>query len=111
MKNTYETAFFLKNPCASAVVMTLVAKKSKKKQQINNPQTHLLALLSEWGNGLKDNTFMGKKKPNGADLTAFGILHSIKDLPAFQLVKETPRVYRWFTDVEAALGKTNNLNG
>src|SRR5436190_1240414 len=81
---------------SGAVVMTLVAKKSAKSQGIKDPEAHLKKCLGLWAEALGGKAFLGGKKPNGADLAAFGILRSIEGLPAFKFVEENKKVREWY---------------
>jgi len=85
---------------SGAVVMTLVAKKSAKSQGIKDPEAHLKKCLSLWAEAIDGNDYLGGKKPNGADLAAFGILRSIEGLPAFKFIEENKKVARWYRKVE-----------
>ena len=85
---------------SGAVVMTLVAKKSAKSQGIKDPEAHLKKCLGLWAEALGGKAFLGGKKPNGADLAAFGILRSIEGLPAFKFVEENKKVREWYRSVE-----------
>ncbi len=84
---------------SGALVMTLVAKKSAKSQGIQNPEEHFKNCLKDWEQALEDFKFLGREKPNGADLATFGILKSIENLPAFRFVRENTKVNSWYERV------------
>lgn len=86
---------------SGAVVMTMVAKKSAKSQGIQDPEAHLKACLKKWADALGKSDYLGGTKPNGADLSVFGILKSIEELPAFRHIRENDKVSRWFDRVES----------
>lgn len=85
---------------SGAAVMTMVAKKSAKSQNISDPEKHVAACLAQWAQALQDRPFLGNTKPNGADLAVFGILKSIETFPAFRYVREQPKVYEWYQRVD-----------
>jgi len=81
---------------AGAFVMTKVAKKSAKKQNITDPTNHLKMCLAAWGDALGNRDFLEGDKPCGADMAVYGIILSVYELPSFSLVKENRAVYQWF---------------
>ena len=85
---------------SGAAVMTLVAKKSAKQQKIENPEKHFVKCLKTWEEALEGNLFVGKKKPNAADLAAFGILRSVEKLEAFKWLRKNKLVHEWFNRLE-----------
>ncbi|MCB1148812.1 MAG: glutathione S-transferase N-terminal domain-containing protein [Chlamydiia bacterium] len=88
---------------SGAFAMYMVAKKSAKKQNIQDPVAHFKKALLTWSEALGSRKFLGGEKPNGADLANFGILRSIATLPAFRYVEETPRVHDWYKRIEGLL--------
>lgn len=86
-----------------AGVMTLVARKSAKSQGIEDPEAHLQTLLNTLGSFVKDKNFIGESKPNGADLSIFGVLKSIQRLSAFDFVRKQTAVFNWYQRVEQAI--------
>jgi microsomal prostaglandin-E synthase 2 len=87
---------------SGALVMTLVAKKSAKAQGITKPQKHLEQCLDQWAEALGEREYLGGDHPNGADLAVFGILRSIEEMPAFQLIQNHPAFFDWYQRVEGA---------
>lgn len=81
---------------AGAFVMTMVAKKSAKAQGIDEPQGHLKQLIDELGQGLNGDKFLGQGKPNAADLSIYGVLKAVEQLPAFDIIRKQPKVLRWY---------------
>lgn len=79
-----------------AIVMRIVARKSAKQQDISNPAAHLDACLEQWSTALEGKKFLGGDEPNAADLSVFGILHSVEKLSAFSAVKANPNVFAWY---------------
>ncbi len=90
---------------SGALVMKLVAKKSAKSQGITHPQHHLVSCLKKWAEAVGKGPFLGGETPNGADLAVFGILKSIKNMPAFDLIAQQPQVLTWFEKVERLTAK------
>jgi microsomal prostaglandin-E synthase 2 len=85
---------------SGAVVMTMVAKKSAKKKNIADPVRHFKNCLTEWEKALEGGKYLNGHKANGADLAVFGILKSIRNLPAFKYVEENQTVYEWYQRIE-----------
>lgn len=89
-------------------VMWRVAKKSAKKQNITDPAAHFKGVLNQLHEGMKGSPFLGREKPNGADLAFFGILRSIEQLPAFAHVKGNKGVFDWYNRVQSAIQGKNS---
>lgn len=82
---------------AGAFVMSLVAKKIKKRLGIENPNVYLDKKIEEWAAGLSGRDFMGGTKPNGADAAVYGISRVIAHLKAGQAFQKNPIFWAWFT--------------
>lgn len=67
---------------SGALVMTLVAKKIKKREGIDNPESFLKQKSKEWAEGLSGRPFMGGENPGAADIAVYGILQAVAGLPA-----------------------------
>ncbi len=80
---------------SGAFIMTLVAKKIRKREQINDPDLFLKERAGEWAKGLGGRPFMGGEKPNGADLAVFGITRSVEGLRAGKTLEESPVFADW----------------
>lgn len=80
---------------SGAIVMKMVAKKSKERQNIEDPERKIDDLISEWEESLAGNEFMGGSQPNAADAAVFGITLSTKGLPAWKLFKQHPGYFSW----------------
>lgn len=85
---------------SGTIVMKIVAKKIAKKYNITDPKKYLTDLLIEWENTLKGKDFMGKTRPNGADIAIFGVLESIETLPSFEIIKANTKVYQWYSSLK-----------
>jgi microsomal prostaglandin-E synthase 2 len=75
--------------------MTLVAKKIKKREQIQDPGLFLKEKINEWVEGLAGRPFMGGQTPNGADLAVVGIMQSVAELPAGKPLQENQEFDAW----------------
>ncbi|NCN27059.1 hypothetical protein GW915_05735 [bacterium] len=80
---------------SGALVMKMVAKKSKERQNITDPKQHIEDLVSEWEEALAGNEFMGGSTPDASDAAVFGITLSTKGLPAWKLFKGHPGYFSW----------------
>jgi microsomal prostaglandin-E synthase 2 len=89
---------------SGAAIMTLVAKKIKKREGIVRPDLFLKEKASEWAEGLKGRPFMGGEKPNGADLAVFGITRVVWELCAGKVLRENRAFTDWFNRVAALTG-------
>ncbi len=86
---------------SGAFVMTLVAKKIKKRENIDNPDLFLTRMSQEWVSGLGGKPFMGGEKPNGADLAVFGITRSVEGLRAGGRLQENPGFASWMKRMQS----------
>jgi len=82
---------------SGAFIMTLVAKKIRKREQIESPAAFLKQKAAEWAGALNQKPFMGGAQPNGADLSVFGITRAVDGLPAGAALEENPDFSAWFT--------------
>lgn len=89
---------------SGALVMKMVAKKSKEKLGIADSEAHFKTLLAAWSQGLAGKDFMGGENPNGADLAVFGITMSISGLPAASLPSQDAGFGAWLGRMESATG-------
>ena len=87
---------------SGAFVMWMVAKKRK----VENPEEYFQKCLQEWVSAIGDNAYLGGEKPNGADLAVWGILRSVKDLPAFEQVLKNERALKWFNLIQSQMVQT-----
>lgn len=89
---------------SGALVMKMVAKKSKESQGIADPTEHFKTLLGQWGEGLGGAPFMGGAQPNGADLSVFGITMSLSGLPATAILGQDAKFWTWFDRMQGLTG-------
>ena len=85
---------------SGAFIMSLVAKKIKKREQIDDPEEFLKQKAGEWAAGLGNRKFMGGDSPNGADLAVHGIFQAVADLPAGKTMRENPAFDAWLGRME-----------
>ncbi len=88
---------------SGAFVMTLVAKKIKKRENIDNPDLFLTRMSQEWASGLGENSFMGGVVPNGADLAVYGITRAVEGLRAGDRLQENPGFGSWMKRMRVAV--------
>ncbi len=91
---------------SGAFVMTLVAKKIKKRRSIEDPAAFLRQKTGEWAAGLQGRPFMGGDKPGAADIAVFGISRIVAPLAAGKIFRENPAFWDWLhrMSVETTLG-------
>jgi microsomal prostaglandin-E synthase 2 len=89
---------------SGALIMTLVAKKIKKRRSIEDPKAFLRKKVSEWSEGLEGRPFMGGDKPNGADMAVFGISRIVANLEAGKIFNESPAFMSWFNAMSKQTG-------
>lgn len=80
---------------SGALVMKMVAKKSKERQNIQDPAEHLQKKMDEWVNALEGKAFRGGMAPDISDAAVYGITLSMKGLPAYALTQKNPDFYAW----------------
>ncbi len=85
----------LKVKYAGALVMKLVAKKSKKTQNIDDPRAHIKTLIQEWATAVGSNPFRGGATPDITDAAVYGVTLSVKGLPAYSVMTEVPAFAAW----------------
>jgi len=86
---------------SGAGVMVMVAKKSRERQGIQDPDAHFTSLLSEWVHKLNGRDFAGGDRPNGADAAVYGITMSVSGLPAARWVRANPQFSAWVSRMES----------
>ncbi len=71
--------FFIR--LGGAVVMPKVARKMKKKHQIDDASGEFSAAIDHWvTEGLAEQAFFGGQQPNQVDTSVFGVLYSVNGL-------------------------------
>lgn len=87
---------------SGAFVMTLVAKKIAKRLSIEDPAAFLTAKGKEWTDGLAGKSFISGSQPCGADIAVFGIIRSVWDLNAGEILKSNTLFEKWYQRMESA---------
>lgn len=88
---------------SGAFAMTLVAKKIRKREGIEQPDTFLKQKVGEWSEGLKGQPFMGGSAPNGSDLAVFGICRVVAGLRAGKLFEENQEFDAWMKRMQESV--------
>ena len=86
-----------------AFIMSLVAKKIKKRENIVNPYEFLQTKSREWTDGLDGRSFMGGSRPNGADLAVYGIFQSVSGLKAGETICANADFKAWLDRMNEAM--------
>lgn len=82
---------------SGAMVMTLVAKKIRKRLQIEDAHAFLAQMIQEWsGEALNGKDYCGGSEPNAADIAVFGICKTVAELQAGKLFKANPVFIGWY---------------
>ena len=80
---------------SGAAVMTLVAKKIRKRRGIADPDAFLRGKVREWVDGLAGKLFMGGNRPNAADIAVYGISRVVAKLSAGKIFSEDTAFSAW----------------
>lgn len=89
-----------------APIMQIVAKKLKKKHNIDNERKAIFECIDEWMNEIKDKKFHGGNEPDLADLAVYGGLLSIEGLKTFnETFEHNKNVGVWYDRVKQELNK------
>lgn len=91
---------------SGALIMTLVAKKIKKREGIEDPKGFLQVKAAEWAEGLKSRPFMGGDTPNGADLAVYGITRSVSGLEAEKVLQGNIAFAQWQKRMDSQVKKS-----
>ena len=89
---------------SGAFVMTLVARKIKKREGIEDPARFLREEAAEWAAGLGRRPFMGGENPGPADIAVFGFLRAIHGLSAEKILLENAAFTDWRNRMGPRLG-------
>lgn len=100
------TQFWIK--FVGGFVMTMVAKKLKRKLGVENAEEYFKTTLAFLAREISDNGFLGLERINAADLANYGILKSVENLPAFELVKANEKIYLWYQRVHRHIIASKN---
>ncbi|POM73587.1 Prostaglandin E synthase [Phytophthora palmivora] len=93
---------------AGAVVMYLIAKRSKKKYNIDDERQALYTALDSWVDAIGDKRpFLGGEEPNMADLSVFGVLRAMHGLDTYNDMMRETNIEPWFTRMTAKVGASS----
>lgn len=95
---------------SGAMIMYLVAKRSKKKYGIEDERVALYAALNAWVDAVGDRPFLGGHAPNMADLSVFGVLRAIQGLQTFDDMMQHVSIEPWFTRMAATVGASMRVS-
>jgi microsomal prostaglandin-E synthase 2 len=97
---------------AGAVIMYLVAKRSKKKYEIDDERQALYDALGCWVDAVGDKRlFLGGDEPNMADLSVFGVLRAMHGLDTYNDMLRETNIEPWFTRMTAKVGPSSRTTG
>ena len=83
------------------VAMYFIGKRLKKRHNLKDDvRESLYDAVNTWTKALKGRKYMGGDKPNLADLSVFGVLHSIEGTQAFSDLLMLTKVKRWYLAVK-----------
>ncbi|KAE9105727.1 hypothetical protein PF005_g15477 [Phytophthora fragariae] len=90
-----------------AVIMYLIAKRSKKKYGIEDERQSLYSALGSWVEAIGDKRpFLGGDEPNMADLSVFGVLRAMHGLDTYNDMMRETNIEPWFTRMTAKVGSS-----
>lgn len=93
---------------AGAVIMYLIAKRSKKKYDIDDEREALYSALGSWVAAIGDKRlFLGGDEPNMADLSVFGVLRAMHGLDTYNDMMRETNIEPWFTRMTAKVGPSS----
>jgi microsomal prostaglandin-E synthase 2 len=96
---------------AGAAVMYLIAKKSKKKYEIEDERQALYEAVDAWLEAIgPQRAFLGGKEPNMADLSVFGVIRSVQGLDTFEDLMQNTQLKPWFTRMTEKVGPTSRVS-
>ncbi|OWY96711.1 Prostaglandin E synthase [Phytophthora megakarya] len=93
---------------AGAVVMYLIAKRSKKKYNIDDERQALYSALDSWVGAIGEKRpFLGGDEPNMADLSVFGVLRAMNGLDTYNDMMRETNIEPWFTRMTDKVGASS----
>ncbi|RMX69967.1 hypothetical protein KXD40_009656 [Peronospora effusa] len=93
-----------------AVVMYLIAKRSKKKYEIDDERQALYSALDNWVDAIGDKRpFLGGNEPNMADLSVFGVLRAMHGLDTYNDMMRETNIKPWFTRMMVKVGASSRI--
>ncbi|GLE09255.1 hypothetical protein PINS_up020864 [Pythium insidiosum] len=95
---------------SGAVIMYLIAKRSKKKYGIEDERQALYDALESWVSAVGDRAFLGGSVPNMADLSVFGVLRAMKGLQTFDDLMANTTIQPWFDRMTDRVGSSTRVS-
>lgn len=89
---------------SGALVMKMVAKKSKERQKIADPRANIKAYMNEFTKALDGKLYRGGSSPDITDAAVFGTILSVRGLPAYAVVREVPAFQAWMERMSEQTG-------
>ncbi|KAI5641360.1 glutaredoxin domain-containing protein [Phthorimaea operculella] len=85
-----------------AAAMWLISKRLKARHNIEDARQALYSSADKWMSAVKQKgtPFLGGQKPNLADISVYGILSSIEGCQAFQDLRNSTTIGKWYDDVK-----------
>ncbi|CAH0474399.1 unnamed protein product [Peronospora belbahrii] len=95
---------------AGAMVMYLIAKRAKKKYEIDDERLTLYSALKNWVDAIGDKRpFLGGQEPNMADLSVFGVLRAMHGLDTYNDIMRETDIAPWFTRMSLKVGPSSRI--
>lgn len=92
-----------------AFVMSMVSKKIKKREGIEDPAEFLRTKASEWSKGLGARSFMGGEEPSVSDIAVHGITRCVEGLNAGNILLENKEFASWYSRMNQKLNRKEVL--
>ncbi|KAL3634340.1 hypothetical protein CASFOL_021394 [Castilleja foliolosa] len=94
---------------AGAAAMYFISKRLKKRYNITDERAALYEAAETLVDALKGQHFLGGRRPNLADLAAYGVLRPIRYLTAGKDMVEHTRIGDWYSRMEKAVGVSSKI--
>ncbi|CEG47964.1 prostaglandin e [Plasmopara halstedii] len=95
---------------AGAMIMYIIAKRSKKKYNVDDERQAIYSALTSWIKAIGDEReFLGGHEPNMADLSVFGVLRAMHGLDTYNDIMRETNIEPWFTRMTAKVGASSRI--
>lgn len=95
---------------AGAIIMYLIAKRSKKRYEIDDEREALYSALASWVEAVGDRSFLGGSEPNMADLSVFGVLRAMDGLDTYKDLMDNTSIKPWFARMTEKVGSSSRVS-